>query len=91
MIIGKILAASVLAAGAVAFAPSAYADDCWGGNIVTPFGSYCDSLPWGDTGIHRHCEYVMGWGSCSWRYADNTLAPQPWDVAPAGIEPGFIA
>lgn len=92
--IGKILAVGVLATASVVLAPTAHADDCYGGNIVTPFGSYCDSLPYPGTDIHRHCEYALGWGSCSWRFSDNTLAPQPWDVLipdTPGIDPGFIA
>lgn len=84
----KILAASALAAASLAFAPMAQADDCWGGNIVTPFGSYCDSLPFPGSNppIHRHCEYVLGWGSCSWRFGDNTPAPEPWvTLTPAPV------
>lgn len=50
-----------------------------GGGAFGGYGEWCDEFPV-STGQHFHCEYggYIGYGGgCSWRWADNTIAPVP--------------
>ena len=86
--VGGALAAGVLAAQPASAAPLpqwGYMMLCnhpvaSGGAMVFGAGGYfCDeaAVP---TGQHFHCEWggFIGYGgSCTWRWADNTIAPPP--------------
>jgi hypothetical protein len=50
-----------------------------GGGAFGGYGEFCDEFPV-ESGQHFHCEYggFIGYGGgCSWRWADNTIAPPP--------------
>jgi hypothetical protein len=50
-------------------------------SISTPWGGVCDSPPIAPQGQHFHCQWGMGFELCEYRWADNTLAPYPGQVA----------
>lgn len=50
-----------------------------GGAFMGFGGSFCDYPPV-MVGSHYHCEWISAMfqgGGCSWRWADNTMAPVP--------------
>jgi hypothetical protein len=47
-----------------------------GVNVFGFGGKWCDYPPVLD-GQHYHCEWVMVTSGCTWRWANNTLAPPP--------------